>query len=561
MISKKLKSVLAILLCFTCMLPVTIMAHASFEARTTAPGGNNRYFYSSLNPFPIGQCTWYAYGRVYEITGRAPAISSGNASTWWNKNKENGYYSYGYEPKLGAIACYTGHVAVVEYIDSDGTAYVSEGNLSGRTFHYGRAAESLSSFIGYIYACGGESSNPLGDETGPVSITFATHDKSDIAPTYAISKDNAVLVTTINKSYGSHVSTTGFRLSDSNENVIKNQKLAGSVSDSNSKFNISCDVKKELDYTLEPNTTYYYQFYVVLEDTVYWGPLESFITTTGPSHTVTYNANGGSNAPAAQKKLEGESLTLATDIPVKDGFTFKGWGKSASTSFVSYKPGEKYNIDSDITLYAVWEKAEVTSIRLDKGHLGLLKGTEVHLTATVLPAEMNPTIAWESTNPAAATVTTAGVVRGVAAGKTTIIAKVGSLTARCTVVVSEDSASTKVTYIKLSESSLDLDTGDQTALTCSISPAKANVFELSWSSSDPNVASVSTEGKVTAVAAGICTITCSDKVGGTSATCNVTVNKSQADSFVTFLMNMINLTGNIFTMFVNIITKIINNTK
>lgn len=133
-----------------------------FSSRTSAPSSSNQYFYSNKNPFYSagykGQCTWYAYGRAYEILGSKPKVSTGNAKTWYTTNKKNGTYSYGSKAKVGAIACWgansyssAGHVAVVEKINSDGTVMISEFNKSGdKSFHY-RKLPSTSGFQGYIY--------------------------------------------------------------------------------------------------------------------------------------------------------------------------------------------------------------------------------------------------------------------------------------------------------------------------------------------------------------------------------------------------------------------------
>lgn len=72
------------------------------------------------------------------------------------------------------------------------------------------------------------------------------------------------------------------------------------------------------------------------------------------TYTVTYNANGGVNAPAAQRKIYGVSLKLSTTKPTRTNHTFKGWATSATGSVV-YNPGDSYTTNAIVTLYAVWE--------------------------------------------------------------------------------------------------------------------------------------------------------------------------------------------------------------
>ena len=71
------------------------------------------------------------------------------------------------------------------------------------------------------------------------------------------------------------------------------------------------------------------------------------------SHTVSYNANGGSGAPSSQTKWWGTILTLSSSTPTRTGHTFQGWATSASGS-VAYQPGGQYGLDQNVILYAVW---------------------------------------------------------------------------------------------------------------------------------------------------------------------------------------------------------------
>jgi len=71
-------------------------------------------------------------------------------------------------------------------------------------------------------------------------------------------------------------------------------------------------------------------------------------------HKVTFNANGGSGEPFAQTKVLGIELILSKIIPTYDGFTFAGWNSKMDGSGVGYNAGDKYKLDENATLYAVW---------------------------------------------------------------------------------------------------------------------------------------------------------------------------------------------------------------
>lgn len=73
------------------------------------------------------------------------------------------------------------------------------------------------------------------------------------------------------------------------------------------------------------------------------------------SYTVSYNANGGTNAPSSQTKIEDTNLTLTSAIPTKEGHIFKGWASSKNAIEAQYQAGGNYTKNAKITLYAVWE--------------------------------------------------------------------------------------------------------------------------------------------------------------------------------------------------------------
>ena len=78
------------------------------------------------------------------------------------------------------------------------------------------------------------------------------------------------------------------------------------------------------------------------------------------TYTVIYEANGGSGAPGPQTKIENVPLTLSATIPTRKGYTFIGWSTSYNTTTAQYQPGDSYEGNADITLYAVWRSNPFT---------------------------------------------------------------------------------------------------------------------------------------------------------------------------------------------------------
>lgn len=79
---------------------------------------------------------------------------------------------------------------------------------------------------------------------------------------------------------------------------------------------------------------------------------------TANTFTVSYNANGGTGAPANQTKTYGTNLTLSSTKPTRENYNFLGWSTSANGGVV-YSAGDTYTNNSAVTLYAVWELAYV----------------------------------------------------------------------------------------------------------------------------------------------------------------------------------------------------------
>lgn len=73
------------------------------------------------------------------------------------------------------------------------------------------------------------------------------------------------------------------------------------------------------------------------------------------SYNVTYNANGGSGAPATQKKYYGKTLTLSSTKPTRTGYTFVRWNTNTSNTGTAYNPGGSYTGNAALTLYAIWK--------------------------------------------------------------------------------------------------------------------------------------------------------------------------------------------------------------
>lgn len=102
-----------------------------------------------------------------------------------------------------------------------------------------------------------------------------------------------------------------------------------------------------------------------------------------PTYTVSYNANGGSGAPASQTKQHDITLTLSSTKPTRSGYTFAGWGTSATDTGVKYSAGGQYTGNANITLYAIWTNAAKLTITYNANGGSGAPSSQTHLINTV----------------------------------------------------------------------------------------------------------------------------------------------------------------------------------
>ena len=187
----------------------------------------------------------------------------------------------------------------------------------------------------------------------------------------------------------------------------------------------------------------------------------------------------------------------------------------AGTAVITAKAGDK-SAKCTVTVTAAF--VPVTSVTLNKMTLEMTEGDEATLTATVKPDNAtDKTVTWTSSDATVATVMD-GKVKALKAGSVTITATAGEKSATCAITVKAKVI--PVTSITLDKTTLSLAAGDEATLIATVKPDNATDKTVTWTSSDPSVATVA-DGKVHAVKLGIAVITA--KAGDKTATCTVTV--------------------------------------
>ncbi len=159
----------------------------------------------------------------------------------------------------------------------------------------------------------------------------------------------------------------------------------------------------------------------------------------------------------------------------------------------------------------------VTSVELDKDVLDMDKGSTAQLTVTVGPDDAtDKSVTWTSSDDKVVSVDYKGQLKALRGGQATITAKAGKHSASCLV-----SVTAPVEGITLSQASAPLVKGKTLTLVATVLPEDATDKRVTWSSSEPGIASVDASGKVTGLSVGKAVITAD--ASGFAAACEVSV--------------------------------------
>ena len=343
---KKHQRFLSIILAVIMMLSIiptgvfTLKANAlSFSPRTTCPERNNPYYYSNINPFyasgyGMPNCTCYAFGRAYEVLGTRPNLCTGNAGTWYSYNKNHGYYSYSSDtPKAGSIVCWSGHVAFVESVNSNGTINFSESNwsarYSGNEYKYFRYQTNINphnyagTLQGYIYVVPNDPPKP----PIPSSPTGLRVDAENLA-------QKKIVRFSWNASSGA----TGYKV------AVRGAETKNDI-----------DVGNKLYYDCTLNNAGKYQFYVKAYNSTGSSNYSSEYKSCTSHAPVTVTFVDYDGREISKQTIDyGTSAKAPAEAPSREGYTFNGWS------------GSYYNVTQNKTITATYKIITYTVNFLDK---------------------------------------------------------------------------------------------------------------------------------------------------------------------------------------------------
>jgi uncharacterized protein YjdB len=181
----------------------------------------------------------------------------------------------------------------------------------------------------------------------------------------------------------------------------------------------------------------------------------------------------------------------------------------------------------------------VASVSVSLSASSVVAGQSAQATATIKDASGNSlsgrVVTWESSNPGVATVSAAGTISTIAVGTTTITATSEGVAGSATLTVTA-APPAPVATVSVSLSASSLVAGQTGQATATLKDAGGNTLSgrvVTWQSSAPGVATISSSGGIAAIAAGTTTITATSEGKTGTATLTVTAAPPVAVASVT----------------------------
>lgn len=170
----------------------------------------------------------------------------------------------------------------------------------------------------------------------------------------------------------------------------------------------------------------------------------------------------------------------------------------------------------------------VESVSLDNSSLSMNVNDKKKLNATVKPDNAsNKNIIWDSSDSSIVAVDDSGNVTAISEGTAiiSVTTEDGGYKASCEINVLKSFVS--VTGVSLDKNNVELKEGENTKLSATITPSDASNKNVSWSSSNPEIATVDNNGKVIAISEGTAAITVTTDDGNYKANCVVVVTRNE----------------------------------
>ncbi len=324
-----------------------------------------------------------------------------------------------------------------------------------------------------------------------------------------VMKNAATGSTLVLKNYSSATSYTGPLTTPGTKIFMVNVKdSAGKVVASNS---VTVVVKAALSASLKVN-----------------GATGTLKLETGSNVTLVPAVTGGSGSYTYQYVMKNAATGSTVVLKGYSSATsYTGPLTTAGTKIFTVKAKDSTGTvvaSNSVTVVVSNATVSVTGVSLNKTSVTLTEGETMTLTATVSPTNAtNKAVSWSSSNTSVATVDSTGKVTAKAEGTATITVKTSDGSKKATCAVTVKAKSVAVTGIGINKAKVYLEAGKSETLTATVSPSNATNKSVTWSSNNTGVATVDSNGKVTAKSRGVATITAKTNDGSKAVNATIYV--------------------------------------
>ena len=226
-------------------------------------------------------------------------------------------------------------------------------------------------------------------------------------------------------------------------------------------------------------------------------------------------------SPDISWSVESEAENLTYDL--KTGYLTAPNTPEGSADLVfsnGYPEGDEKRVEA--VTHVIWSENPLSDISISNAPQSLSVGSSMQLEAAVTPNDYIGRVSWKSSDTSVLRVLSNGKVVAVGQGEAVITASIGEATSSVTITVTgEQPGESGLTGVSLDRYTLTLYAGEEVEqLTATLKP-EGTEATIRWTSSNQTAATVSQDGKVTPLAAGVTVVTAA--AGDYRASCIVTV--------------------------------------
>lgn len=228
-------------------------------------------------------------------------------------------------------------------------------------------------------------------------------------------------------------------------------------------------------------------------------------------------------SPEIRNSLKVESEDEALTYDLETGYLTAPNTPEGSADLVfsnGYPEGDEKRVEA--VTHVIWSENPLSDISISNAPQSLPVGSSVQLEAAVSPEDYICHISWKSSDTSVLRVLSNGKVVAVGQGEAVITASIGEATSSVTITVTgEQPGESGLTGVSLDRYTLTLYAGEEAEqLTATLKP-EGTEATIRWTSSNQTAATVSQDGKITPLSAGVTVVTAA--AGDYRASCIVTV--------------------------------------